>query len=267
MTDGRCPAEEHRLPPNPSPCPMVFGVLADVHGNFEAMRAAIARHPEVPFWLCVGDLASRAGEYPQPEVPVYWIKGNNENFDAVAEFASGRRSIPNLHYIPNGHAVRIDGLTVAGLGGTYAPTWYEAPAASLPRVGPSARRQGAEDPAGRDDRRRHFVREEVEACKRLGRVDIVLTHEGPRPLKVLPEGAAVGSRPVWVGKVPINEVLAAVRPALHFCGHHHRYVETRTSEEVVSICVDRISRSYVLVRRHAQGGRASYTWKKFDQPA
>jgi uncharacterized protein len=246
---------------------MMFGVLADVHGNFEAMRAAIGRHPEVPFWLCVGDLASRAGEYPEPEAPVYWIKGNNENFDAIAEFASGARRVRNLHYIPNGHKVDVGGLVVAALGGTYAPTWYHTPAAQLPRVGPAARRRGAEDGVGRDDRRRHFVREEVEACKQLGPVDVVLTHEGPRPLKVLPEGAAPGSRPMWVGKAPINEVLAAVRPGLHFCGHHHRYVETRTSEEVISICVDRISRSYLLVARQHRQGRPSYTWKKHDQPA
>lgn len=245
---------------------MTFGVLADVHGNFEAMRAAIARHPAVPFWLCVGDLASRAGEYPEPAAPMYWIKGNNENFDAVAEFASGARSVPNLHYIPNGQAVVVDGLTVVGLGGTYAPTWYTTPAAALPRVGPLARRR-EDDVSGRDDRRRHFVQEEVEACKRLGRADVVLTHEGPRPLKVLPEGARPGSRPVWVGKAPINEVLAALRPSMHFCGHHHRYVETRTDEHVISICVDRVSRSYVLVTRSDAGERPVYTWKKHDHPA
>ena len=39
---------------------MQFGVLADVHGNFEAMDLAMTSHPELPFWLCVGDLASRA---------------------------------------------------------------------------------------------------------------------------------------------------------------------------------------------------------------
>ena len=38
-------------------------------------------HPDLPFWLCVGDLASRAGVYPEPPAPLYWIKGNNENFE------------------------------------------------------------------------------------------------------------------------------------------------------------------------------------------
>ena len=38
---------------------MIIGAVADIHGNFEALNRAMARHPDVPFWLCVGDLASR----------------------------------------------------------------------------------------------------------------------------------------------------------------------------------------------------------------
>ena len=83
---------------------MIFGVVADIHGNFEAMHAAMARHPDVPFWLCVGDLASRAGAYPEPIAPLYWIKGNNDNFDAIESYVNGTLHTPNLHYIPNGTA-------------------------------------------------------------------------------------------------------------------------------------------------------------------
>jgi len=50
---------------------MRIGALADIHGNFDAMRAAMERHPDVPFWLCVGDVASRAGTYPDPPAPLY----------------------------------------------------------------------------------------------------------------------------------------------------------------------------------------------------
>src|SRR5918995_673325 len=102
---------------------MQFGVLADVQGNFEAMRLAMTSHPDLPFWLCVGDLASRTGMYPEPPVPLYWIKGNNENFEEVAAMASGSRVIANLHYIANGTAPRVGPITVAGLGGTYAAAW------------------------------------------------------------------------------------------------------------------------------------------------
>src|SRR5688572_6251947 len=126
------------------------------------------RHPDVPLWICVGDVASRAGAYPEPSAPLYWIKGNNENFDRIARFESGEDRVPNLHFLSNGTAHRVGLLRVAALGGTFAPTWFDTPAAQLPHR-PS------------DDKRRHFVREEVEACKRLRDVDILLTHEAPRP--------------------------------------------------------------------------------------
>ena len=56
------------------------------------------RHPDVPFWICVGDVADDAGRYEPFDAPLYWIKGNNENFDQIAsgDLPSG------LHYIPNG---------------------------------------------------------------------------------------------------------------------------------------------------------------------
>ena len=54
---------------------------------------------------------------------MFWIKGNNEDFDRIAEWATGRALVPNLHYIPNGTAVKVGPLRVAGLGGTFAPTW------------------------------------------------------------------------------------------------------------------------------------------------
>src|SRR6478735_5197113 len=130
---------------------MLFGVVADVHGNFEAMHLAMQCQPDLPFWLCVGDLASRAGAYPEPSAPLFWIKGNNENFDRIAEWERGAAQPRNLHYIRNGTAVTVGPLRVAGLGGTFAPTWFNTPAAALPHT-------------PRDDKRRHFVREEVESC-------------------------------------------------------------------------------------------------------
>src|SRR3982750_2437554 len=99
---------------------MLIGALADVHGNFAAMTRAMTRHPEVPFWLCVGDLASRTGAYPEPPVPLYWIKGNNEDFDRIAAWQTGGAAPRHLHYIANGTAIDAGPLRVAGLGGTFA---------------------------------------------------------------------------------------------------------------------------------------------------
>ena len=193
------------------------------------------RHPEVPFWICVGDLASRTGAYPAPSRPLYWIKGNNEDFDRVAAFAAGTDAIPNLHFIPNGTAVRVGSLTVAGLGGTFAPTWFDTPAAALPA------KRG-------DDKRRHFVREEAEACKRLRGVDILMTHEAARPFILVDEPGPGRAAPRRrdAGKPAINDVLATLRPRLHLCGHHHRFVET-TREGVPSVCIDRMNRAYLLI--------------------
>jgi uncharacterized protein len=238
---------------------MTFGVLADVHGNFEAMSRAMRRHPDVPFWLCVGDLASRAGAYPEPPVPLYWIKGNNENFDAIEAFVTGVGHVPNLHYIPNGTAIRVGDLNVAGLGGTFAPTQYDTPAARLSHGTPKRRPVGnGGTVVVRDDKRRHFVREEVEALERIRDVDVLLTHEGAFPLRIVPEHATA-PRPISVGKRPVSQLIAALRPRLHLCGHHHRFAAVTTREGVPSICLDRVSRSYLLVDRR------TFEWQKVDQ--
>ena len=236
---------------------MIFGVLADVHGNFDAMRHAMERHPDVPFWLCVGDLASRAGRYPSPPKPLHWIKGNNEDFAQVAAFAGGRALVPNLHYIPNGCAVRVGPLTVAGLGGTFAPTWFDTPAEALPYPGHPPRATGRL--RVKDDKRRHFVREEVDACRRISGVDVLLTHEAPRPFIVAGREDDPRSQRREAGQRPINDVLAAMRPRLHLCGHHHRFTES-VREGVPSVCVDRVSRSYLLV------DAATLSYRNVDLP-
>jgi hypothetical protein len=236
---------------------MIIGAVADIHGNFEALNRAMARHPDVPFWLCVGDLASRTGAYPEPTRPLYWIKGNNEDFDRIAAWRDGAPQPRNLHLIANGSAVEIpvDGsaraMRVAGLGGTFAPTWFDTPAAQLP----VPRRRSAS--AERDDKRRHFVREEVDACKRLRNIDILMTHEAPRPFIVVDESRAPARR-IDAGKAAVTDLLGVMQPRLHLCGHHHRFVEIERAG-VRSVCIDRINRSYLLI------DAATFAYRKVDQ--
>lgn len=212
----------------------MIGALADVHGNFDAMTRAMARHPGVPFWLCVGDLGSRTGAYPEPPASLFWIKGNNEDFDQIARWEAGAPQPRNLHYIANGTGVVVGMLHVAALGGTFAPTWFDTRVSALPHT-------------AREDKRRHFVREEAEACKRLRGIDIFLTHEAPRPF-VLVDDARPGAktRRRDAGKPAINDVLAELKPRLHLCGHHHRFMEA-DREGVRSVCLDRVNRSYLLI--------------------
>jgi uncharacterized protein len=215
---------------------LLFGALGDIHGDFAAVRRVMNAHRDIPFWLCVGDIADAEGRYEPFPSPLYWIKGNNENFDAIAA-----GDLPGgLHYIPNGSVVEPGPLRVAGLGGTFAPTMYDVPAAGLPHP-----KKGSAKATELADRRRHFVREEVDACKRMHGVDVLLTHEAPRPFRVGRMDA---------GKTPINEVLAAMKPRLHLFGHHHRFAEANVSG-VRSVCLDLAGKSYLLV----DSGTLEYT--------
>lgn len=206
----------------------MLGALGDIHADWESVRRIMGRHPEVPAWLCVGDLGNDEGIYQDVPAPLYWIKGNNESFDAIA-----RGRFPDgLRYLPNGAARQIEGCRVVGVGGTFAPTWYDTDPEALPH--PRKRTMKATALA---DKRRHFVRAEIEAAVALGRADVLLTHEAPRPFRVGRMDA---------GKTPINELIAGLRPRLHLFGHHHRFAE-RDIDGVRSICMDLVSQSYLLI--------------------
>jgi len=218
---------------------MFFGALGDIHGDFDAARRVIARHPDAPFWLCVGDIADERGRYEALGARVYWIHGNNDNFDAIA---SG--DLPDdLFHIDNGTTVEICHLgeavvEVAGLGGTFAPTWYESAAADLPHP-----KKGTAKATELADKRRHFVRDQVDACTSMrGRdIDVFLTHEAAKPFRPFP-----GGRGPDAGKSQVNDILRAMQPRLHLFGHHHRFSEQRV-EGVRSIGLDLVSRSYLLI--------------------
>jgi Icc-related predicted phosphoesterase len=207
---------------------MQFGALGDIHGDFEGVRRIMRRHPEAPFWLSVGDLPGGDGRYQTVEAPLYFVQGNNENLDLIA---SG--DLPgHLHFVPNGTLVPVAGLRVAGLGGTLAPTWYDTPSADLPHP-----KKGSAKATALADKRRHFVREQVDACKAMRGVDVFLTHEAPRPYRIGRLDA---------GKTPVNEVLAAMQPRLHLFGHHHRFTE-QARQGVRSVGLDLVSKSYLLI--------------------
>ncbi len=219
---------------------MQIGALGDIHGAFDAVHDIMTRHPEVPLWVQVGDVASNDGEYFEPICPIYWIKGNNEDFDVIAAAMTGHPPFPNLYYLPNGGAYSVGPWRVAALGGTFAPSWYHSPVASLPpsrgrRLSSASVKLGK----SRDDKRRHFVRDEVLACKALTGVDVFLTHEAPRPFH--PAGKRIDT-----GKTVINEVLASMHPRLHLFGHHHEFTDS-VRQGVRSIGLDLVTKSYLLI--------------------
>jgi len=219
---------------------MQIGALGDIHGAFETVHDILTRHAEVPLWVQVGDVASNDGVYFTPARPIYWIKGNNEDFDVVAEASCGRPPAATLPFLPNGGPHLVGPWRVAVLGGTFAPSWYHTASAALP---PSRGRRSSAGSAKlgkvRDDKRRHFVRDEVLACKALTHIDVFITHEAPRPF--YPAG-----RRIDAGKTVINEVLTAMRPRLHLFGHHHEFTDS-VRHGIRSIGLDMVTKSYVLI--------------------
>src|SRR5204863_2356907 len=149
-------------------------------------------------------------------------------------------SSSTLRYLPNGGPYLVGPWRVAALGGTFAPSWYHSPAAALP---PSRGRRiaGASVKLGksRDDKRRHFVRDEVMACKALTDIDVVLTHEAPRPF--YPAGSRMDA-----GKTVLNDVLASLHPRLHLFGHHHEFTDSMR-QGVRAVGLDVVTKSYLLV--------------------
>jgi Calcineurin-like phosphoesterase superfamily domain len=220
---------------------MLIGALGDIHGAFDTVHTILTRHPDVGLWLCVGDVANNDGDYFSPPAPVYFIKGNNEDFDVLAAAVAGRSISPTLHFLPNGGPHIVGPWRIAALGGTYAPSWYHTPASQLP---PSkGRKSGAAASLklgkSRDDKRRHFVRDEVVTCKQLTHIDLLLTHEAPRPF--YPAG-----RRIDAGKTVLNDVLAAMKPRLHLFGHHHEFTDSMR-QSVRSIGLDVVGKSYLLI--------------------
>jgi hypothetical protein len=219
---------------------MQIGALGDIHGAFDAVNDIMRRHPDVPLWISVGDVAGNDGEYFTPIAPLFWIKGNNEDFDVIADSLAGRPPAPTLHYLANGQLHQVGPWRVAALGGTYAPTWYGTRAAALP-ASRGRKTPGTSIKLGknRDDKRRHFVRDEVVACMALQNIDVFLTHEAARPY--YPAG-----RRVDAGKTAINEVLATMRPRLHLFGHHHEFTDS-VRQGVRSVGLDTVARSHLLI--------------------
>ncbi|MEE6211411.1 metallophosphoesterase [Salarchaeum sp. III] len=176
-------------------------VLGDAHANEPDRRQALL----AAYRASDADVALQAGDlfYYRLPIQTYFIAGNNEDFDVIDALRHGRIEsdrVKNARLLAS-DAVDVQGLRVAGLSGNYAPSRYNYARRDL-----------------RDDRRRHFVREDVAAAKELAGVDVLLTHEAPH-------GAPVDEE-YDVGCQYIDELLDALEPDLCLVGHHHQHTES-----------------------------------------
>ena len=176
-------------------------VLGDAHANDPDRRRALF----AAFRDAGEDVALQAGDLFYYDLPVetYFIAGNNEDFDVIDALRHGRlesSQVKNTHLIAS-EVAEVEGLRVGGLSGNFAPTQYEKPRETLYQ-----------------QRRRHFVRDDVERAKELTDVDVFLAHEVPHGTPVTEE--------YEVGCRAIDEILEAVDPELCLAGHHHQHTES-----------------------------------------
>lgn len=174
-------------------------VLGDAHadepGNREALLAAYAA-VDVDHVLQVGDLQ----HYDLP-VPTWFIAGNNEDFDVIEELRRGgdASGVTNAHLLSS-DVVVIEDIRVSGLSGNFAPTQFQKSRSEL--LG---------------DRRRHFVRTDVQQAKALTDIDVFLTHEAPHGL--------IRSKGYDPGCQHVDAILRELEPSLCLVGHHHQHAE------------------------------------------
>lgn len=54
-----------------------IGIISDIHGNFKRAKDAIASHPEVKQWFCLGDVVDYTDRYKSNDAAIEWWKTTN----------------------------------------------------------------------------------------------------------------------------------------------------------------------------------------------
>ena len=219
---------------------LVAGV-GDIHGRFHRVEAWLdaleqARGRPVDLVLAVGDVEAfrHADDHRRKTVkrlmpaefaeyadgaramkrPLYFIAGNNEDFEALHDAPEGLQLAPNVHYLGRAGLKELHGLRVGYLSGIHAPRFYEQPL-KRPRSLDTAKQAG------------YFRAPEVEKVSALRDVDLLLVHEWPRglPQRVQEQQGAPGSRALpsyWIGNPITRRLVETVHPKWVLCGHSHR---------------------------------------------
>ena len=217
MNSGQAPRSSPADLPDLPDLSMMIGALGDIHGEFDTVQDIMRRHADVPFWLQVGTSPATTASTSHPPRPSTGSRATTKTSTWWPQAAAGRSPSPTLHYLSNG-ALQQPGAWRA-LGGMFAPSWYNAPASGSP---PS---RGTRPPPliklgkRRDDKRRHFVKDEVLACKALAGHRRVPDARGAEA--VLPAG-----RHIDAARPCSNEILTTMRPRLHLFGHHHEFTDS-----------------------------------------
>jgi hypothetical protein len=127
----------------------------------------------------------------EPPLPMWFTRGNHEDFDLLARSGDAIDLLGHIRHLPDGVVSEVAGLRVLAIGG-------------IP--GDNAERRSG----------KYFRPDDVQEAAILaldaGPVDILLTHAGPK-------GCSVEGNPL-AGSWELLELIDIVRPRWHFFGHH-----------------------------------------------
>ncbi|WP_342381023.1 metallophosphoesterase [Myxococcus stipitatus] len=222
------------------PEPLLVAALGDIHGRFHRVETWLdaleqARGRPVGMVLAVGDVeAFRRGDDHRRKAakrtmpaefaeyadgirrvkrPLYFIGGNNEDFEALHDFQDGGELAPGVTYLGRSGSRELCGLRVAYLSGIHAPRFIEQP----------LRRPITQDlmkQAG------YFRAAEVERVMPLRDMDLMLVHEWPRGIvQRAREENPTPPRPLpsyWIGNPVTRKLVDTVLPRWMLCGHSHK---------------------------------------------
>lgn len=217
-------------------------VIGDIHGRFHRVREWIAalesaRGQAATMVLSVGDIEAfvtaddqrrKAAKRAMPaefsdylsgrcsfERPLYFIGGNNEDFEALHSMRDGGAIAPNVNYLGRVGERTLHNVKLAYLSGIYAPRYVDKPL--LLPVNPEGCRQAG-----------YFRTHEVNELSAVGDAEIMLAHEWPRGLAARPSAVTRGVfrelkayQTPWIGNAFTRGLVENIQPRWLFCGHSH----------------------------------------------
>jgi hypothetical protein len=218
---------------------LVVGV-GDIHGRFHrvqewlaALEAARGRPADLVF--AVGDVEAfvnaedhrrKAAKRTMPAEfaeyasgqrrlhrPLYFIGGNNEDFEALHPHPHGAPLPGGCEYLGRAGVRAFDGFQVAFLSGILAPKQFERPL-EPPRTKETFKQAGYF--------RKPEVVEMAARAAEAGRVDLMLVHEWPKGVVKRSRGRSLRAyRFPWIGNPVTRELVERIRPAWLWAGHSH----------------------------------------------
>jgi lariat debranching enzyme len=219
---------------------LLVAALGDIHGRFHRVETWLdaleqARGRRVDLVLAVGDVEAfrRADDHRRKAAkrtmpaefaeyadgvrrvkrPLYFIGGNNEDFEALHDLQGGGELAPGVCYLGRAGLRELHGLRVGYLSGIHAPRFIEQPL-KRPTTQDTMKQAG------------YFRTAEVEQVSALRDVDLLLVHEWPRGIvQRAREENPMPPRPLpsyWIGNPVTRRLVDMVHPRWVLCGHSHK---------------------------------------------